>query len=232
MSDDEKVISLAERRRRKNASGQGAGMAGQEQDTGVSGEAAGGSSTEAVSSTEAMGEPIPGKLTWLHCPSCGTVESTEVFMTGGRQHDVCGALVEEVVVDIDVRAEYTIAAINLERLEAVEQMVAAQRAHYEEYRARLYTIAGREPPLYPQTPEALERLPVAAVDPMGLLVPEALHLPSRRFTPGKPPTEGGTADGNASEGAKPAGSGAAPDSTDGPKSSGPSGEAKPDPSQS
>ena len=41
-------------------------------------------------------------------------------MGGGRLHNVCGERVEEVVVDIDARAEFTIAAINLERLKAIE----------------------------------------------------------------------------------------------------------------
>ncbi len=166
MDEDDKVISLAERLARK-------GEAGQE---------------EAPAEDEPPGEPLPARLIWLHCPTCGTTEYTELDLPGGRRHNACGTVVEEAVVEVDVRAELTIASINLERLEAIETAVAAQRAHYEEYRNRLHLLAGAEPRPYPLTPEALRRLPVAEVDALGLLVPDALHRPMRRFAAEQPAT--------------------------------------------
>jgi hypothetical protein len=159
MDKDDKVISLAERLGRKE----------------------GQTDKQAKKQPREAGEPLPGKLTWLHCPACGTMEYTEAYMPGGRRHNVCGAPVEEVVLDVDVRAEFTIAALNLERLKAIEEAVGTQRARYEEYQERLRLMAGAEPVAYPLTADTVARLPVAAAHPLGLLIPEALHEPARRF---------------------------------------------------
>jgi len=58
---------------------------------------------------------VSGWIVWLHCPSCKTLEYTEVRMDGGRIHK-CGNMVEEKEVAIDIRAEYTISCRNLELL--------------------------------------------------------------------------------------------------------------------
>ncbi|MBF0287821.1 MAG: hypothetical protein HQM14_08385 [SAR324 cluster bacterium] len=61
-------------------------------------------------------DPVFGFLIWLHCPTCQTIEYTEVRIQSGRVHK-CGTLVEEVEVPIDIRAEYTISQKNLMILE-------------------------------------------------------------------------------------------------------------------
>ena len=66
---------------------------------------------------EARNAPIIGWISWLHCPKCKTLEYSEVEMPDGRIHKKCGTLVEEEVVQIDVRAEFTISLRNSERLD-------------------------------------------------------------------------------------------------------------------
>ena len=180
----EKVISLAERRKAKQRS--------QDEDAPLSSPAGSEAAEAAGPEKEAapLG-PIPGKLIWLHCPTCGTMQYTEVFMTGGRTHDSCGTQVKEAVVDIDVRAEFTLAGINLERLRALGSLLESQRARYEQYRERLGLMAGGEPEPYPLTEETLKALPVAEVDVLGLLVPNALLEPARRFAPPGGEPQGG-----------------------------------------
>ena len=66
---------------------------------------------------EARNAPIIGWISWLHCPKCKTLEYSEVEMPDGRIHKKCGTLVEEEVVQIDVRAEFTISLRNSKRLD-------------------------------------------------------------------------------------------------------------------
>jgi hypothetical protein len=124
--------------------------------------------------------PVPGQLIWLHCPTCGTIEYTELPMPGGRRHK-CGTIVEEAVVDIDVRAEMTLAQANLRQIEAIGQLLEQHRQRYVEYERRLELIAGRRPEPYALDEERLTSLPVAEVDPLGLLISHALHNPTARF---------------------------------------------------
>lgn len=124
--------------------------------------------------------PLPGRLIWLHCPTCGTLEYTELVVSDGRRHK-CGTIVEEAEVEIDVRAEMTVAEINLRRVAALEGYLRQQRARFEEYRHRLTLIAGATPKPYALTEERVKALPAAEVDPVGLIISEALHNPSKRF---------------------------------------------------
>ena len=102
-------------------------------------------------------------------------------MTGGRVHNTCGTQVEEAEVDLDLRAEFTIAGINLERLEILENLLDAQRRKFEEYRNRLTTAAGGQLEPYPISEESLEELPIAGSDAFGLLVSRFFHQPEQRF---------------------------------------------------
>jgi hypothetical protein len=171
MSGKDNIISFADRLRAKEEAGTeshaeaGAEEPGRARDTGDA----------------EQGEALPGKLVWLRCPACDTLEYTEVVMAGGRTHNVCGNQVEEVQLDIDVRAEYTIAELNLERLEILAGAVEAQRQRFREYQERMRLIAGGEVASYPVSEEMLRALPVAEMDAMGLLVSTALHNPARRF---------------------------------------------------
>jgi hypothetical protein len=127
--------------------------------------------------------PVPIQLVWLFCPTCKTLEYTEVMVPGGRVHNVCGTPVEEAFVDVDARAEYTLADINLRRLEALARLVEAQRTRATEYQARLRKAAGKPLTGYPLTGESARALPVAETDPLGLLISRFLHDPARRFEP-------------------------------------------------
>ena len=189
MADKDNIISFADRLRRKKGVGAksdaltGAEDSEQAQETGDS----------------EQREALPGKLVWLRCPACKTLEYTEVVMAGGRTHNVCGRQVEEVELDIDVRAEYTIAEMNLERLEMLAGAVEIERERFKEYQHRLRLIAGGDIAPYGDTPETLETLPIEGLDPIGLLVSRALRDPVRHFLPveeeapgaGRESTEGG-----------------------------------------
>jgi hypothetical protein len=190
MAEKDNIISLQEQRQRRRGKSEAAAPDGGE---GPGGGKAAAKVTDTTShaATETATEPLPGKLVWMRCPTCGTVEYTEVVMTGGRTHNVCGTQVEEVELDIDVRAEYTIAGLNLERLELLAGAVQAQRERYEEYQRRLRLIARANVLPYPVSGDTLQPLPVAEMDPMGLLVPQALHDPARHFAATGDEEEGG-----------------------------------------
>lgn len=60
-----------------------------------------------------------GFLVWLYCPTCKTLEYSEIIHPKGRIHK-CGTEVLEQKVTIDITAEYTICKRNLFYLEKVE----------------------------------------------------------------------------------------------------------------
>lgn len=155
-------------------------------------------------------EPVPGRLIWLHCPTCDTVEYTELDMPGGRRHK-CGTAVEEVAVEIDVRAEATMAAINLQRIDTILQYLGQQRERFAEYQERLRLIAGQAVDPYPVEEGMLSELPVAEIDALGLLISRALHEPARRFAP--EPEPGG--EPAAERAAEPPGDGGPPEDGEG-----------------
>ena len=171
MNEDDKVISLDERRKGRPSK--------PETRTGKETSTEDGTRQEDTS-------PLAGQLIWLHCPTCGTYQYTEMAMEGGRQHNACGTMVEEVTVDIDVRAEVTLADFNLQRLNDLAGFLEAEREKFEEYRKRLYLVAGRNVQGYPLTEETLKKLPVAEINPLGLLVPKALAHPETRFSTNQP----------------------------------------------
>lgn len=190
MARDKKVISLDERRghpprRHRAAPSPGSGSA---PEGGPPPEEAGG---PAAPDDRAAGEraggaardtrPLPGRLIWLYCPTCGTIEYTELDMAGGRVHNACGTTVQEAPVELDLRAEATIAHINLERLTILESLLAGQRKRYEEYLQRLSLAAGRPVEPYPVRDENATQLPVADVDAFGLLVSRFFHDPAAHF---------------------------------------------------
>jgi hypothetical protein len=163
MADDEKVISLDSRRR-------GAAQPVQPERSG-----------KATPKGGAPREPLPGQIIWLHCPTCGTFEFTELAMAGGRTHRPCGTIVEEVPVDVDLRAEYTIAELNLQRLHELTRLIEGQIGRFEEYQRRLTTLAGQRPVPYDVDDPHAPQLPVAEMDALGMLVSQAMHNPQARF---------------------------------------------------
>lgn len=147
-------------------------------------------------------KPLPAQLAWLFCPTCKTLEYTEMVVPGGRRHNTCGTIVLEAVVDVDARAEHTLAELNLRRLAALAELLDAQRKRFLEYQDRLVKAAGKPLAPYPLTEVSVQSLPVAEVDPLGLLISRFLHQPAERFpeakeavtskpTPGEDPSSGG-----------------------------------------
>ena len=171
MADDKNVISFAERQRAKAGQQGPEKLAAESADQPAAGDLA----------------PVPARLAWLYCPTCKTLEYTEMMVHGGRVHNVCGTTVQEAVVDVDARAEYTVAELNLRRLEALARLVDAQRARQGEFQARLRKAAGKPLTAYPANEATLRALPVAEADALGLLVSTFLHDPARRF--GGPPED-------------------------------------------
>lgn len=181
MAKDKKVISLDERRSRsahRHGSGPHAGRTGAPKGAGETEPAAAPGATGAEG---ADARPLPGRLIWLYCPTCGTVEYTELEMAGARVHNVCGTPVQEAPVDLDLRAEASIAQINLERLNILQSLLDGQRRRYEEYLHRLGLAAGRSVEPYPVSEDSVGRLPVADVDAFGLLVSHFFHNPQAHF---------------------------------------------------
>jgi hypothetical protein len=171
MADESKVISLAARRRGK-------------EHRAPAPKAPGG--TPAAAAEGGDTRPVPARMVWLFCPTCKTLEYTELMLPGGRRHNVCGTMVQEAVVEVDTRAEYTLAELNLRRLAALAELLDAQRARFIEYQERLAKAAGRPLSAYPLTEVAVQSLPVAEVDPLGLLISRFLHQPAARFPSAQP----------------------------------------------
>lgn len=166
---DGKVISLAERRKEKN----------NQPDKDLSPEKGGDSSSVGSGESDLAG--FPGKMVWLYCPTCKSLEYTESVIPGGRTHNVCGNMVEEKQEEVDLRAEYTIAQINLDRLNILEELVGGQRKRYEEYKKRLTLAAGKKLPPYPLDENTLKNLPVAELDALGLMVSRFFSNPAKHF---------------------------------------------------
>lgn len=183
MAHKDNIISLEDHLRRKQEAEAGEEGGGQAEAAaaGAGDGEEGEQRAEAVEAVQGDAEALPGKLVWLHCPACDTLQYTELVMAGGRQHNECGNQVEEIELDIDVRAEYTIAEINLERLRMLGEAVQAQQRRYQEYQDRLRLITGGEVAAYPVSADTVQKLPVAEVDAMGLLISTALHDPARHF---------------------------------------------------
>ena len=159
---------------------------------------------EAGSGERTPAAPLPGKLIWLHCPVCKTLEYTEFSVPGGRVHNVCGTMVEEAALDVDLRAEYTIAELNLERLKMLSDLMAGQRNRFQEYQRRLRKLAGGKLSGYPNRDAIVKSLPVAGLDALGLFIPTALHEPDRHFAKPAAGKDGGeTSDGETPDGPPP-----------------------------
>jgi hypothetical protein len=126
---------------------------------------------------------VPAKLVWLYCPVCETLEYTELALPAGRIHQPCGTRVEEVEAAVDARAEYSLAELNLRQLERLAELVDGQRARFREFQHRLELAAGQPLSSYPLTEDTVRVMPVAEVDPLGLLISAFLRQPLQRFRP-------------------------------------------------
>ncbi len=143
-------------------------------------------------------KPYPGTLVWLHCPTCKTIEYTEIVAPHGRTHK-CGTIVEEVEVALDLRAEYTLTHLNLEKIaellgknkesrirklitKSLDNALVLLKQSEENYLSRLHLAAGCQIPPYPGTYEDLkDLLPIKETNKLGLLVSEFRFEPEKRF---------------------------------------------------
>ncbi len=147
---------------------------------------------------EAREAAHPGTLVWLFCPTCKSLEYTEVIAPFGRKHS-CGTQVLEEEIRLDCRAEATITLRNLrlisEKLEETSKnkliKLASKGLHKalsllqqgeEVYLSRLTKAAGKNLTPYEGSDEELEKqLPIKATNPLGLWVSEFRFQPEKRF---------------------------------------------------
>ena len=125
--------------------------------------------------------PVPGQLIWLFCPTCNSLEYTEVDMRGGRVHNTCGTQVHEVAVPLDLRAEMTLASVNLHRIHLLEQVLEGQRHRFEEYQQRLQLAAGRNLEPYPTSGPLPGSIDPNRLDAFGLLISGFFHDATNHF---------------------------------------------------
>jgi hypothetical protein len=181
MTDESKIISLSDRARlRKGPRERNAGT-GPRSVSSAEGEAK--APAKAAPHAPAATTPVPTHLVWLYCPTCQTLEYTELVLPNGRVHQPCGTRVEEAVVEVDARAEYSLAELNLRQLERLAELVDGQRARFREYQQRLELAAHQPLSSYPLTEDMVRLMPVAEVDPLGLLISPFLRQPVQRFRP-------------------------------------------------
>jgi hypothetical protein len=199
MSDDPNVISLSDRARLRKAPREGApsstgsrpgsrrgALSDGATPSSASGARADGSNAARSGSAEAGtagNTPVPARLVWLYCATCQTLEYTEMLLPNGRVHQPCGTRVEEVDVEVDARAEYSLAELNLRQLDRLAELVEGQRGRFREYQQRLELAAHRPLSSYPLTEDTVRVMPVAEVDPLGLLISAFLREPLKRFRP-------------------------------------------------
>ena len=148
---------------------------------------------------EARDAPILAWITWLYCPTCKSLEYSELEVPNGRIHNQCGTLVEEEDVQIEVRAEYTISLRNSKRLEKLFKetkvpgflkplakkgigMLENLRDAEEEYRKRLENLVdGSVIPYSDDWDVNSLKMQLKTLEPLGLILTEArqpnLHFP-------------------------------------------------------
>lgn len=126
-------------------------------------------------------DPIAGRLYWLYCPVCDSLEYSALAVRGGRRHNPCGTMVQEAEVPLDLREEVTLAELNLERLEALVHLLAGHIERFRTYRRRLEQAAGSPVTTYPPESAAVERMTKRGIDGMGLFSSTFLQQPEMRF---------------------------------------------------
>ena len=142
--------------------------------------------------------PSHGVMTWLFCPTCRTIEYTEVYAPQGRRHN-CGTLVEECVVDLDFRAEITITEFNLRKIKALKKQnkgfalkklmaktfdnaLDKLALSEETYLQRLNIAANYQATAYPiEDEKMMERFPECKINELGLMISGFRLEPEKRF---------------------------------------------------
>ena len=135
---------------------------------------------------------------WLSCPQCSTIEYTEIRAPYGRSHK-CGAQVQEIEVEVDLRAELTITRFNLETIHtllaqnkknrlaklisrSLDNALISLKQSEETYIQRLFLAAKGPLKPYPGAIDELKgRLPVKETNKLGMLISDFRHEPEKRF---------------------------------------------------
>ncbi|MDX2471271.1 MAG: hypothetical protein QNL04_11925 [SAR324 cluster bacterium] len=139
-----------------------------------------------------------GKLVWLFCPVCETIEYSEVVAPNGRSHK-CGTQVEEVEVELDLRAEAYMTHSNLKAIEAkIKELQKSKllklsrrgllkaltqlKASEEVYLNKLQMAAhGELLPYVGSLEDVKEKLQIEATDPLGIMISPFRFDPFQRF---------------------------------------------------
>ncbi len=149
-------------------------------------------------------KPYYGKMVWLFCPKCESLEYTEIISPAGRMHN-CGTLVEEREIELDLRAEITITEANLKTIDlllkknsgfklvkivskSLDKALIALKSSEKTYRERLMLAAGMSVPPYPGEIESIsDQLSVKVKNKLGLLISDFRFEPEKRFKLKTPP---------------------------------------------
>ncbi len=141
---------------------------------------------------------FPGKMVWLYCPKCKSLEYTEIISPAGRMHN-CGTRVEEREVELDLRAEITVTEYNLQVIggllsknsrfklvkilsKSLDKALVALKASEETYRDRIVLAAGMNLPPYPgEIEELADKLSIRDTNRLGLLISAFRFEPEKRF---------------------------------------------------
>lgn len=141
----------------------------------------------------------PATLVWLYCPTCETLEYTEIVAPNGRTHK-CGTIVEEAEVEVDLRAEFTITTHNLRRIEelisqnaknklfklvsrSLDKALLSLKQSEEIYLAKLASTTNKViQPYDGDIDELKEKLSIKEKNHLGLYVSEFRYQPEKRFT--------------------------------------------------
>lgn len=145
---------------------------------------------------EIKNQVVNGKLVWLYCASCDSIEYTNVIAPYGRSHK-CGNQVAEDVVELDLRAEKTISQLNLSRIEELQQekerglkkifntarsSILKQLKKAENmYILKLEQAHGGKITPYEIDEEMISKLPIAEKDTLGIYVSHFKNNPTARF---------------------------------------------------
>lgn len=148
--------------------------------------------------TQGENQPLLGTMIWLSCPKCKTIEYTEIVAPTGRQHS-CRTQVDEVEIEVDLRAEVTIVLHNLTRLQevmtpkkkgmirklaakALDKALQSLKFSEEVYLARLQQATMQEIKPYEGNMEEIkEKLPIKETNSLGLWISEFRYQPEQRF---------------------------------------------------
>ncbi len=141
---------------------------------------------------------VIGTLVWLKCPTCKTIEYTEIIAPNGRAHS-CGSQVLEREVQLDLNAELTITLQNLTLIEdlmktgknsllkklmakSLRKLLKSVKSAEEDYLQRINVASNYQAVPYEGDFKQLEsRLPIKKRNELGLYLSEFKFAPGKRF---------------------------------------------------